>query len=98
MSPVILSGQYVEVDIEREGFEQDRGIYVVSVMEPEPGDDFPEPITGTFVKRCEHHENLYYLASINGDYSPFSVHVDHCRLWPVLGVWFGGKGTPPEGF
>lgn len=98
MSPVILSGQYVEVDIEREGFERDRGIYVVSVLEPDSVDDYPEPITGTFVKRCERHENLYYLESINGDYSPFSVHVDHCRIWPVLGVWFGGKGTPPEGF
>jgi hypothetical protein len=98
MSPVILPGQYVEIDIEREGFERDKGIYVVSVREPEPDDDYPEPIIGTLVKRCERHENLYYLESINGSYSPFSVHVGHCRIWPVLGVWFGGKGSPPEGF
>ena len=96
MSPVVLPGQYVEIDTEREGFEKDSGIYVVSVLEPGPGDDYPEPISGTFVKCCERRENLYYLTSINS-YSPFSVHVDHCRLWPVLGVWFGGKGVPPKG-
>lgn len=98
MSPVILSGQYAEIDIEREGFEEDDGIYVVSVLEPsDPDDDRTEPITGTFIKRVQREEDTYYLKSIN-TYSPFSVYTDHCRIWPVLGVWFAGKGKPPEGF
>lgn len=97
MSPIVQDGQYVSIDREREGFERDGGIYVVSVREPEPGDDYREDYTGTFVKLCAREENLYYLKSINA-FSPFSVHVDHCRLWPVLGVWYGGKGVRPEGF
>ena len=97
MSPVVLPGQYVAIDADREGFEGDDGIYVVSVLEPEPQDERREPIVGTFVKRCEKHEDMLYLKSIN-TYSPFSVYLEHCRIWPVLGVWFDGKGVPPEGF
>lgn len=95
MLPIVLPGQFVEIDTDREGFERDNGIYVVSVREPDDDDGYPEPIVGTFVKRCELHENLLYLKSAN-NYSPFSVHVDHCRIWPVLGVWFGDMGKPPE--
>lgn len=94
MSPVILAGQYAIIDSEREGYEVADGIVVASIIEPEPGDDYDEPIVGTVVKRCERHENLYYFKSINS-YSPFSAHVAHCRVWPVLGVWFAGKGAPP---
>lgn len=97
MSPVILPGQYVGIDREREGFEKNDGIYVVSVVEPGPDDEYPEPRVGTFIKRCEQHENMYYLKSV-GAYSPFSVHVDHCRIWPVLGVWYDDRGRPPKGF
>lgn len=97
MSPVVLGGQYVLIDMEREGHEVDGEIVVASILEPESGDDYPEPIFGTFVKRCFQRENLYYFASVN-TFSPFSAHVDHCRIWPVIGVWFGGKGKPPEGF
>lgn len=95
MSPVILDGQYALVDREREGFEVDGGIVVASICEPATDDERAETMTGTFVKRCYDGGNgLYYFASIN-EYSPFSAWRDHCRVWPVIGVWFAGKGKPP---
>lgn len=97
MVPVILNGQYVLIDANREGFEVDGGIVVASILEPEPQDERPEPLQGTYVKRCYRRENMYYFASAN-TFSPFSAYIDHCRIWPVLGVWFGGMGKPPEGF
>ena len=98
MSPVILHGQLALIDAEREGFEKDDGIYVVSVLEPDPQDERTEPIVGTFVKRCQRDEDTYYLKSVNDVYSPFPVYIDHCRIWPVLGTWFDDKGSPPDGF
>ena len=96
MSPVILSGQYALIDEEREGFEADGGIVVASIQEPQSDDERKEMMTGTFVKRCYDGGNgLYYFTSIN-EYSPFSAWIDHCRIWPVIGVWFAGKGKPPK--
>ncbi len=95
MSPLVLDGQYVLIDNEREGFEVDGGIVVASIREPEADDERTESMTGTFVKRCYDGGNgLYYFTSIN-EYSPFSAWADHCRMWPVIGVWFAGKGKPP---
>ena len=98
MSPVILDKQLALIDMEREGFETNDGIYVVYVQEPGPQDERKEQITGTFVKRVQWEEDTYYLKSANDAYSPFPVYVDHCRIWPVLGIWFDGMGQPPEGF
>lgn len=98
MSPVILDKQLALIDLEREGFEKDDGIYVVSVMEPDARDERTEPVVGTFVKRVQHEEDTYYLKSVNDQYSPFPVYIDHCRLWPVIGVLFDDQGVPPEGF
>lgn len=97
MSPVILNGQYVLIDQSREGFETDGGIVVAAIREPDADDDRSEPMTGTFVKRCYQGDGIYYFTSIN-EYSPFSAWIDHCRIWPVIGVWFAGKGKPPAGF
>ncbi len=96
MSPLVLDGQYVLIDKEREGFETDGGIVVAAIREPEADDERAETMTGTFVKRCYDGGNgIYYFTSIN-EYSPFSAWHDHCRVWPVIGVWFAGKGRPPK--
>jgi transcriptional regulator with XRE-family HTH domain len=94
MSPVVLPGQYVAIDQDREGFEVDGGIVVAYIEEPSGEDERRESMTGTFVKRCYRGDGGLYFASVN-DYPPFSAWEDHCRIWPVIGVWFAGKGKPP---
>lgn len=97
MSPVILSGQFALIDAQREGFETNGGIVVASIRDAEANEpDRRELMTGTFVKRCYDGGNgLFYFTSIN-EYSPFSAWQHHCRIWPVIGVWFGEKGEVPE--
>ncbi|MCD7897476.1 MAG: helix-turn-helix domain-containing protein [Planctomycetaceae bacterium] len=95
MSPLILSGQFAIIDAEREGLEVSGGIVVASIVEPEPGDPRSESITGTVVKRCYDLGDKYNFVSIN-NYPPFTAFKDHCRVWPVIGVWFGGKGKAPK--
>ncbi len=94
MSPVVLPGQYVAIDQEREGFEVDGGIVVAYIEDPPGEDERRESMIGTFVKRCYRGDGVLYFASVN-DYPPFSAWEDHCRIWPVIGVWFAGKGKPP---
>ncbi|MCC8190444.1 MAG: S24 family peptidase [Planctomycetes bacterium] len=94
MSPLVLPGQYVMIDKEREGFEANGGVVVVSIVDSDW--ERREKMSGTFVKRCFKGDGFYYFTSMNSSYSPFSSWSDHCRIWPVLGVWFGGKGKPPE--
>lgn len=94
MSPLVLPGQYVMIDRNREGFESNGGVVVVSIIDSDW--ERRERMPGTFVKRCFKGDGFYYFTSINSAYQPFSSWQDHCRIWPVLGVWFGGKGKPPE--
>ena len=94
MSPLVLPDQYVMIDREREGFEVNGGVVVASILDSDW--ERRERMPGTFVKRCFKGEGFYYFTSINSSYTPFSSWQDHCRIWPVLGVWFGGKGHPPE--
>ena len=94
MSPLVLPGQYVMIDRDREGFEVSGGVVVASIKDSDW--ERRERTPGTFVKRCFRGDGFYYFTSINSAYSPFSAWQDHCRVWPVLGVWFGGKGKPPE--
>ncbi|MCD8350595.1 MAG: LexA family transcriptional regulator, partial [Planctomycetaceae bacterium] len=96
MSPLFLAGQYAMIDAEREGFENNGGIVVASILEPEPVDERPEDVIGTVVKRCYDMGDRYNFVSIN-NYPPFTAFKDHCRIWPVIGVWFGGKGEVPKG-
>ncbi len=94
MSPVVLPGQFAMIDRDREGFEQNGGLVVVSILDSDW--ERREKMVGTFVKRCFRGEGFYYFTSINSSYTPFSAWQDHCRIWPILGVWFGGKGKPPD--
>lgn len=93
MSPLVLPGQFVMIDREREGFEIDGSVVVASITDSDW--ERREKMQGTFVKRCFRGDGFYYFTSINSSYSPFSAWQDHCRIWPVLGVWFGGKSTSP---
>ncbi len=94
MSPVLLGGQYAIIDMNREGFEKDRGIVIVNILEDRSNPGMPEPITGTFCKRCQRGDGVLYFTSIN-NYPPFSAWEENCRIWPVIGVWFDGKGVTP---
>ncbi len=93
MSPLVLPGQFVMIDRDREGFEVNGGVVVASIIDSDW--ERREKMPGTFVKRCFRGDGFYYFTSINSSYQPFSSWQDHCRIWPVLGVWFGGRGTPP---
>lgn len=95
MSPLILSGQYAMIDSTREGFEDNGGIVVASILEPDAADERREPMTGTIIKRCYDLGDRYNFVSIN-NYPPFTAFKDHCRVWPVIGVWFGGMGKAPK--
>lgn len=94
MSPLVLPGQFVMIDKEREGFEVNGGVVVASILDTDW--ERRERTPGTYIKRCFKGEGFFYFTSINSAYSPFSAWQDHCRIWPVLGVWFGGRGKPPE--
>lgn len=94
MAPVLLGGQYAVIDMNREGFEKDRGIVIVNILEDRSNPGMPEPVTGTFCKRCERGDGVLYFTSIN-NYPPFSAWEENCRIWPVLGVWFDDRGVAP---
>lgn len=94
MSPLVLPGQYVMIDRNREGFEVNGGVVVASIIDPDW--ERRERMPGTFVKRCFGGDGFYYFTSINSAYSPFSAWRENCRIWPVLGVWFAERGKPPR--
>lgn len=88
MEPVLLDGQYAIIDKERAGFEEDGGIVVAVVVED-------ETTYKTYIKRCRRRGEDYMLQSIN-NYPPIPVRADRCHIWPVIGVWFAGKGKIPK--
>lgn len=90
MMPLILNGQYAMIDKSREGFEVNGGIVVVVTVD---GDGTYE----TRIKRCYRQGDNYLFTSINKDgHEPFTVEAVRSRIWPVIGVWFAGKGKPPK--
>lgn len=94
MAPIISSGQYVMIDRDREGFEANGGIVVASIVDSDW--ERREKMPGTFVKRCFRGDGFYYFTSVDSTYSPFSSWQDHCRIWPVLGIWLGKHAMMPE--
>lgn len=94
MSPLVLPGQYVMIDREREGFEVNGGVVVATILDTDW--ERRERMPGTFVKRCFKGDGFYYFTSTNSFHPPFSAWQGHCRLWPVLGVWFGDKANQAE--
>lgn len=83
MAPLILPGQYVMIDKNRSGLETNGGIVVVSVIESDG------KTAGTYITRCFEQDGHYHFSSVNPNYSLFSSWHGNCRIWPVLGLWFG---------
>lgn len=100
MAPVLLDGQYAMVGPEHYGSHdqpQNREIVVaeVTVREHEQaGSD--ARWEGVYVKRVEDGDSVWVFHSINITGESFSVAKGNCRLWPVIGVYFAGKGKPPR--
>ncbi len=94
MAPVVVNGQYVMIDLDREGFEQNGGLVVATIIDSDW--ERRERMPGTFVKRCFKGDGFYYFTSVNSSYAPFSSWQDHCRIWPVLGIWFDNKTGSSE--
>ncbi len=94
MAPMVLSGQYVIIDRNREGFEKNGGVVVATILDPDW--ERREKMPGTFVKRCFAGDGFYYFTSIDSATPPFSAWREHCRIWPVLGIWLSenGRGNP----
>lgn len=91
MEPLLLPGQYALIDKEREGFEVNGGLVVAVIV----GND-NDMASQTYVKRCYVENDVYRLVSINKQYQPFAVKRSQCRIWPVIGTWYAGKGKPPR--
>lgn len=99
MSPLILDGQYAMVGPEylRGAAPKDGDIVVAEVKANEPeqaGSD--APWEGVYVKRVFNAESTWLFRSINPAYQDFPIHKNDCRMWPVIGVYFAGKGKPPK--
>lgn len=99
MSPVFLHGQYAMVGPEYQygAVPCHREIVVVEVVirdDEQAGSD--APWEGVYCKRAIDAESSWFFESINPAYDTFSIAKSNCRLWPVIGVYFAGKGKPPE--
>jgi hypothetical protein len=100
MSPVLLGGQYAMLGPEYQGeFDKPRN-YDIVVADVVAGDDEQGNIDrrwdGVYCKRIVDAGDIWVFLSINQTGTPFSIIKTNCRLWPVIGVWFAGKGKPPE--
>ncbi len=98
MSPVLLGGQYAMVGPEYTGSSapHDRDIVVASVfVEDNEQDELDRQWEGVYCKRVVDEGDYWLFVSINPIGAPFTILKSHCRLWPVIGVWFAGKGKPP---
>lgn len=99
MSPVLLDGQYAMIGEEcgPGNWPGDRDIVVaeVEVKDEEIGAGDRE-WEGVYCKRVVDGESAWHFHSISKSGDSFSVAKANCRLWPVIGVWFAGRGKPPE--
>lgn len=72
---------------------QDGAIVVAELTE-----DQDRMAAGTYCKRYhDAGEASAILSSENAVYPSFLVNREHLRMWPVIGVYFGGRGKPPVG-
>lgn len=98
MEPMIMHGQYAMVGPEytRGTVPGNRDIVIaeVTVQERDIGGVDSE-WEGVHCKRIQDGGAVWIFTSINPSGETFSVAKANCRLWPVIGVWFAGKGKPP---
>lgn len=102
MSPVLLHGQYALVGPEYQGALGKPKDYEIVIADVNVQDDEQAGSDarweGVYCKRIIDAGDVWWFLSINHTGTPFSVAKTNCRVWPVIGVWFAGKGKPPEGF
>lgn len=102
MSPVILHGQFVMVgdqyrpEIGDVPGHRDIVVASVTVQNNDIG-GMDSEWEGVHCKRIQDAGDFWLFTSINPSGETFTVAKDNCRLWRVIGVYFAGKGTPPEG-
>lgn len=100
MSPVLLNGQYALLGPEYIGpYDQPKNYdIVVADVEVKDGeqDGSDTRWEGVYCKRIVDAGDIWVFLSINTTGTPFSAAKANCRIWPVIGVWFAGKGKPPE--
>lgn len=101
MEPMIMDGQYAMVGPEYRVALGDapkhREIVVAEIIVNNPdmeGSD--SPYEGVFCKRVQDGESAWHFSSINPTGEAFTIAKEDCRLWPVVGVWFAGRGRPPK--
>ena len=97
MAPVVLHEQYVLTKGQINGsLRRSRGIFVVHVAEG--SSDAPEPDPGWYCKRVlrASPDSLIMVSENVAASTPFTAWERNCRLWPVVGVYFAGKGRSPE--
>ncbi len=101
MSPMLMHGQYAMVGpqylVERGDVPGHREIVIaeVTVQENDIGGEDGQ-WEGVHCKRIQDGGDFWHFTSINPTGASFSVAKDNCRLWRVIGVYFAGKGKPPE--
>jgi transcriptional regulator with XRE-family HTH domain len=100
MAPVLLGGQYALIGPEYLGNFDRPGDHDIVVVDVGIRDDVRGASdarwTGTYCKRVVDGGEVWFFLSVNPVGVPFTVAKANCRLWPVIGVWFAGKGEPPE--
>lgn len=100
MSPVLLNGQYAFVGPEYSGSYDHPKNYEIVVAEVvvnnQDQSSSDQRWEGVYCKRIVDAGDTWVFLSINHTGTPFSVAKANCRLWPVIGVWFAGRGKPPE--
>jgi transcriptional regulator with XRE-family HTH domain len=102
MSPMIMHGQYAMVGpqymVDRSDVPGHRDIVIaeVTVQDNDIG-GVDSNWEGVHCKRIqEWTKDVWLFTSINPAGETFTVAKNNCRLWRVIGVYFAGKGKPPE--
>lgn len=101
MYPMIMHGQYAMVGpqymFERGDVPGDRDIVIAEIVVQENDiGGVDSEWEGVHCKRIQDAGDLWLFTSINPSGASFTVAKDNCRLWRVIGVYFAGKGKPPE--
>lgn len=93
MSPVVIDGQWVMIDAESER-PPHGGIVVAQIRERDGRllDGYEYYCKRAFV---EGDRITFLSVNVNIGSPPFIASLRNCRLWPVIGVYFGGQGKAP---
>lgn len=100
MDPMVLDGQYVMVGPEHFGKNSQpkhKEIVIVQVSivdEEQAGTD--GDWEGVYCKRIQDAGDFWLFTSINPTGESFTAEKENCRIWPVIGVYFAGRGRIPE--